>query len=117
MKIIKDMDSYTEGYKDALNVKENFKYQILGYDLVEILKIVSNHYDRQKDKIMTYDEASNEIKRMGVTDPHSLLRVLMLFDLVKIETKPNIIPAFVTKNDDYLEIWCENNLLHTIKLY
>lgn len=58
-----EIEAYKCGFMNGLEVKENHKYQLLGYDLDQILKVMGNYKMADKPKhIMTRAEAVSMLR-------------------------------------------------------
>lgn len=70
------INGYKDGFVNGLDIKQNFKYQILGYDLHEILKIVCEYYDKQKSQTpdIPIGFSFNWNKRREINDFFTMLK-------------------------------------------
>jgi len=61
-----DIAAYTKGFCDGLEVKNNFKYSIFGYDLKEVLDILGKYEEtKMANKVILRKEAIELIQMEG----------------------------------------------------
>ncbi len=67
---MRDIESYREGLKDGLDIKEGFYYRLMGYDVNELLNILQAH---KTDNLKMQEEITKQeaIVRLIGTDHYN----------------------------------------------